>query len=126
MFIEMLVIAIIVIYIFIVNGKIDKDGIFSNNDKLCNLLKEKDYDFLLIARYGDRVYNPNEVFMKRIRNGVLVAVALIFVFLSQLNYLTVIAGLVVGFLVYKNQYLTLKKWYRQHLNYIDSFLPYYL
>ena len=108
MFIEMLVIAIIVIYIFIVNGKIDKDGIFSNNDKLCNLLKEKDYDFLLIARYGDRVYNPNEVFMKRIRNGVLVAVALIFVFLSQLNYLTVIAGLVVGFLVYKNQYLTLK------------------
>lgn len=126
MFIEMLVIAIIVIYIFIVNGKIDKDGIFSNNDKLCNLLKEKDYDFLLIARYGDLVYNPNEVFMKRIRNGVLVAVALIFVFLSQLNYLTVIAGLVVGFLVYKNQYLTLKKWYRQHLNYIDSLLPYYL
>ena len=107
--IEMLIIAIIVIYIFIVNGKIDKNGVFSNNDKLCNLLKEKDYDFLLIAKYGDRVYNPNEVFMKRVRNGVLVAIALIFLFLSQMSYLTVIAGLVVGFLVYKNQYLSLEK-----------------
>ena len=44
MMIEMLIIAIIVIYIFIVNGKIDTSGIFSNNSKLCNLIKEKDYD----------------------------------------------------------------------------------
>ena len=80
MYIEMLIIAIIVIYMFMVNGKINKDNIFSNNSKLCNLLKEKDYDFLLIAKYGDRVYDPNEVFMKRIRNGLIVAAALIFLF----------------------------------------------
>ena len=43
MYIEMLIIAIIVIYMFMVNGKIDKDNIFTNNNKLCNLLKEKDY-----------------------------------------------------------------------------------
>ena len=48
--------------------KINKDNIFTNNSKLCNLLKEKDYDFLLIAKYGDRVYNPNEVFMKALEN----------------------------------------------------------
>ena len=96
MYIEMLIIAIIVIYMFMVNGKIDKDNIFTNNNKLCNLLKEKDYDFLLIAKYGDRVYNPNEVFMKRIRNGLIVAAALIFLFLSQMSYLTVIAAIVVG------------------------------
>ena len=80
MYIEMLIIAIIVIYMFMVNGKINKDNIFTNNSKLCNLLKEKDYDFLLIAKYGDRVYDPNEVFMKRIRNGLIVAAALIFLF----------------------------------------------
>ena len=125
MMLEMLIVAIIIIYIFIVNGKIDKN-IFGTNSKLCNLLKEKDYDFLLIAKYGDKVYDPNEVFMRRIRNGVLVAVALIFAFLSQMNYLTIIAAIVVGFLVYKNQYLTLRKWYKNHLNYIDSLLPYYL
>ena len=86
MYIEMLIIAIIVIYMFMVNGKIDKDNIFTNNNKLCNLLKEKDYDFLLVAKYGDRVYDPNEVFMKRIRNGLIVAAALIFLFLSQMSY----------------------------------------
>ena len=126
MMVEMLIIAIIVIYIFVVNGKIDKDNIFTNNNKLCNLIKEKDYDFLLIARYGDRVYNPNEVFMKRVKNGILVAAALIFLFLSKLSYLTVIAAIVVGFLVYKQPYSSLRKWYRSHLNYIDSLLPYYL
>ena len=41
MMIEMLIIAIIVIYIFIVNGKIDTNGVFTNNDKFCNLIKEK-------------------------------------------------------------------------------------
>ena len=87
MYIEMLIIAIIIIYMFMVNGKINKDNIFSNNSKLCNLLKEKDYDFLLIAKYGDRVYDPNEVFMKRIRNGLIVAAALIFLFLSQMSYI---------------------------------------
>ena len=59
MYIEMLIIAIIIIYMFMVNGKINKDNIFTNNSKLCNLLKEKDYDFLLISKYGDRVYDPN-------------------------------------------------------------------
>lgn len=126
MYIEMLIIAIIIIYIFMVNGKINKDNIFTNNTKLCNLLKEKDYDFLLIAKYGDRVYNPNEVFMKRVRNGIIVAAALIFLFLSQMNYLTVIAALIVGYLVYKQPYNSLRRWYKSHLNYIDSLLPYYL
>ena len=126
MMIEMLIIAIIVIYIFIVNGKIDTNGALTNNDKLCNLIKEKDYDFLLIAKYGDRVYNPNEVFMKRVRDGVLVTCALVFLFLTTVSYLGIVIALVIGFLVYKSQYLSLKKWYKQHLNYIDSLLPYYL
>ena len=119
MMIEMLIIAIIIIYIFVVNGKINTNGILNNNSKLCNLLKEKDYDFLLIAKYGDRVYDPNEVFMKRVRNGILTFAALVFLFITQLNYLSLIIALVISFLVYKNQY-------RQHLNYIDSLLPYYL
>ena len=124
MYIEMLIIAVIVFYIFIVNNKISTTGMFGSDSKLTGILKEKDYDFLLIAKYGDRVYDPNEVFMKRVRNGVLVTIA--FLFLSQLSYLSVIAALVVGFLVFKSQYLSLRRWYKQHLNYIDSLLPYYL
>ncbi len=124
--IEMLIIAIIVIYIFIVNGKIDKDNVFTNNSKLCNLIKEKDYDFLLITKYGDKVYDPNQVFMKRVKNGILVTVALLFISLTSMNYITLIFSIVLGFLVYKQQYMNLKKWYKSHLNYVDSLLPYYL
>lgn len=126
MYIEMLLVAIIVIAIFVVNGFINKDGVFASNDKICNLLKEKDYDFLLIAKYGDRVYDPNEVFMKRVRNGVLVAVALLFLGLTSLSYLGFLGAILLGFFVFKNQYLSLKSWYRSHLNYVDSLLPYYL
>lgn len=118
--IEMLIIAIIVITIFVANGLINKNG------KITKLLKEKDYDFLLIAKYGDRVYDPDEVFMKRVKKGVLTSVALIFLSLAKLNYLTIIGSIVIGYLVFKEQYNSLKKWYRGHLNYIDSLLPYYL
>ena len=84
MYLELIIVTVIVFYIFIVNKKI-KTSFFSSNSRLCNILKEKDYDFLLIAKYGDRVYDPNEVFMKRVRNGVLVAVGLIFVFVSNMS-----------------------------------------
>lgn len=122
--IEMLIIAIIALFILISHGVVKNE--IGTNDKLCNLLKEKDYDFLLIAKYGDRVYNPNEVFMKRIKNGVLTATILIFVFLTEMSYLGLVFALVLGYIVYKSQYLSLKKWYRNHLSYIDSLLPYYL
>ena len=99
---------------------------FGTNSKLCNLLKEKDYDFLLIAKYGDRVYDPNEVYMKRVKKGVLTSAAIIFIFITNMSYLSIILALVIGFIVYKSQYLSLKKWYKGHLTYIDSLLPYYL
>ena len=124
MYIEMLLVAIIALYILTVNNVVSGD--ISTNNKLCNLLKEKDYDFLLIAKYGDRVYNPNEVFMKRIKNGILVSVALVFVFLTQMSYLGMIIALVLGYITYKMPYLSLRKWYKSHLSYIDSLLPYYL
>ena len=43
-----------------------------------------------------------------------------------MSYLSIILALVIGFIVYKSQYLSLKKWYKGHLTYIDSLLPYYL
>ena len=72
MMIEILLVAIIVFSVFIHNKWIDKNAVFGKNSKLISMIKEKDYDFLLIAKYGDRVYDPDEVFMKRVKNGVLV------------------------------------------------------
>lgn len=124
--IEILLVAIIIIYIFIVNGKIDKNGILGTNSRICNLLKENDYDFLLVAKYGDRVYDPNEVFMKRVKKGLLTTAALVFVLITSVSYLTIILAIIAGFVVFKLDYINLKKWYKQHLTYVDSLLPYYL
>ena len=124
MYIELLLVSIIIIYIFVVNGKLKFDE--NTINKFCNLVKEKDYDFLLIAKYGDRVYNANEVFMKRVKNGVLVSLVVLFVFISKMSYLGLVIALILGYIIYKSQYLGLKKWHRANLNYIDSLLPYYL
>ncbi len=124
--IEILIVAIIIIYIFMVNGKIDKNGVLGTDSRICNLLKENDYDFLLVAKYGDRVYDPNEVFMKRVKKGLLTTAALVFVLITSVSYLTIILAIIAGFVVFKLDYINLKKWYKQHLTYVDSLLPYYL
>lgn len=126
MMIEILLVTIIVFFVFIYNNWIDKTILFGKNSKFINLIKEKDYDFLLIAKYGDRVYDADEVFMKRVKNGVIVTIALIFAFLTSINYIGIIAALVFGYIVYKSQYISLRSWYKSHLSYIDSLLPYYL
>ena len=124
--IEIFLIGVIILFIFFYTGKINSGKFVSDNKDLFYLLKESDYDFLLYAKYGDKVYDPNQVFMKRIRNGVLVTILFVFVFISDLSFVNVILGIVCGFLAFKLQYMDLKKFYRNHLNEVDSLLPYYL
>ena len=126
MYIEMLIIAVVVFYIFIVNKKINTSGMFGSNSKLTNILKEKDYDFLLIAKYGDRVYDVSQVFRKRVMQGLIAMAITLFIFLSNLKPLYILISVVIGYVVFKAQYLDLRKFYKKHLNTIDSLLPYYL
>ena len=124
--IEIFLVSAIVLFIFFYTGKINSGKFVSDNKDLFYLFKERDYDFLLYAKYGDKVYDPNIVFMKRIRNGVLVSAILIFIFISSLSFVNIMVCVICGFLVFKLQYLDLKKFYRNHLNEVDSLLPYYL
>ncbi len=124
--IEIFLVGAIVLFIFLYTGKINSSKFVSDNKDLFYLFKEKDYDFLLYAKYGDKVYDPNVVFMSRIRNGVLVSIVLIFIFISSLNFVNIMVCVLCGFLVFKMQYLNLKSFYRNHLNEVDSLLPYYL
>jgi len=123
---EILLIGIILFFILIYNNTINTKNFMGENGKYFQILKEKDYEFLLRAKYGDRVIDPDAVFMKRIKNGALVSVMLIFVFISSLSFINIIIALVVGYLVFKSDYSNLKKYYKVHLNEIDSLLPYYL
>ena len=124
--IEIFLIGVIIIFVCIYTGIINTKLFVDDNKDVFYLLKEPDYDFLLYAKYGDRVYDPNLVFMKRIKNGALVIVLCIFVFISQLSFLNIIISLIVGFLAFKYPYIQLKSFYRKHLSEVDSLLPYYL
>ena len=121
-----LIVAIIIIFLFFYNNVVSSKHFIEDNKKYIKLLKEKDYDFLLRAKYGDNVIDPDAVFMGRLKKAGIVVVAIIFVFLSSLSFLNILIAFVVGFLVFKSPYNDLKKFYKQNLNTIDSLLPYYL
>ena len=56
----------------------------------------------------------------------MVAVLFLLVFLNNLSLLNVTLAVVIGYLTFKIQYMSLKKYYKQHLHEIDIMLPYYL
>ncbi len=112
-------------FVLIYNGTIDKKKFITDNIKSMNALKEDDYDFLLYAKYGDSI-EPEILYQKRLSTGFLTVIVMIFIFLTDLNLLNIVFALVVGYLVFKSQYFSLKGHYKKHLHEIDLMLPYYL
>ena len=126
MYIEIILIGIIVFFLLIYNGTISTSKFFGENKNFFNMLQEKDYEFLLRAKYGERVYDVSEVFRKRVMKGLIAMVIFIFIFISDLKPLYILLAVVFGYIIFKVQYFDLKKFYKKHLNTIDSLLPYYL
>ena len=126
MYLEIIIIGAITFFILIYNGAINTNKFFGENKNVFELLQEKDYEFLLRAKYGERVYDVSQVFRKRVFKGLIAMMVVIFVFLSNLKPLYILIAIVFGYLIFKSQYLDLKKFYKKHLNTIDSLLPYYL
>lgn len=124
--IEIFLVGAIVLFMFFYNGKIDTGKFVADYKDLFNLLKEDDYVFLLYAKYGDKVYDPDAVFIKRIRDAFLVTAACLFIFISKISFLNVVLCFLVGLVTFKMQYISLKNHYKAHLNEVDSLLPYYL
>ena len=128
MYPELILVIAIIIFLFIYNKVISVKGALDANNSAIKYLKESDYDFLLIAKYGDLVYAPNEVFMKRIKQGLTWGILAFFVatLTGKMTFITFIICIAVGYIAFKKQYLDLKSFYKSHLNQIDSLLPYYL
>lgn len=126
MYIEIILIAIILFGVLIYNQTITTKQFVSKSAGLFDFLKEKDYEFLLLAKYGDRVYDVQAVFMKRIKNAGLTMAVILLINLNNLSYISLIITVVAGFFVFKMDYMNLKSYYKQHLNTVDALLPYYL
>lgn len=122
---EILVVGIIILYILEKNKRINSGQFIQENTAFLDKLKESDYDFLVRSKYGEDV-DPNVLFQKRTKNAFIVIVFLIFLFITQLSFLNVLAAFVVGFFVFKSSYSSLKTYYKKHLHEINLQLPYFL
>ncbi len=123
--IEVIIVAVIVFGIMTITGQISINQLISDNQMLFMKLKEKDWDFLVRAKYGNNV-NPDILFNKRIKNA-LITMAIAFAFLiKDLNAVKVLLISVLGVFIFKTSYNDIKKYYQRHMSEIDSMLPHYL
>ena len=120
-----LLVAIIFFFIVIYNNVIQPKEFINETQPLFKFLLESDYEFLLKLKYGVDV-NVNEMFGIRVRNGLIVTVALIFLFLSEIQFIYILFAIVAGFLTFKQSYISLKSSYKKNLHHINLMLPYYL
>ena len=125
MYFEILIIGIIAFVVLTINGFIKPNKFIQDNQDIFLKLKEEDYDFLVRAKYGDGL-DSDVLYQKRIKNGLIVVVLVIFMMLSSLSAVKVVLAFVAGYLSFKMDYFNLKKFYKAHLQQIDSMLPYYL
>lgn len=123
---EFILIAIIILFVLEYTKKIDTKKFIGETEPYFRFLMEDDYKFLLNVRYGDDV-DVNQLFSIRVRNGVVTIVILVFVFLlSNFSFINLLLSFIAGYLIFKQPYMKLQKYYKNNLSKIDQMLPYYL
>ena len=76
---ELVIVAVIVIFIALYNQVIDTKSFISDVKPLVRKLMEADYEFLLRVKYRDKNIDINKLFYNRIRDGILTIALGIFV-----------------------------------------------
>ena len=123
---EFILIAIIILFVLEYTKRIDTKKFVGEAEPYFRFLMEDDYKFLLSVKYGDDV-DVNKLFGNRVRNGVLTIIVLVFVFLlSNFSFMNLLIAFILGYLVFKQPYSSLQKYYKTNLTKIDQMLPYYL
>ena len=125
---EFLLIAVIVLFVLEYTKRIDSKKFISDIQPYFSFLMEDDYKFLLsIKSGGDEDLDVNYLFNKRVTQGILTIVCLVFVFLlSNFSFINVLISFILGFLVFKMPYIKLNNYYKANLEKINQMLPYYL
>ena len=119
------IIGIIIFFIVWYNKMIDVNKFFKDARGLFMFLMEDDYKFYLNMKYGDKV-NVYDMFEKRIRDAIIAMALFTLIFWTRMSYIYVIVIIIIGYLVFKSQYASLKSYYKKNLNSINLLLPYYL
>lgn len=124
---EFIFIAAVILFVLNYNRMIDSKKFIGDIEPYFKFLMEDDYEFLLNVKYGSEDLDVNKLFSIRIRNAlVTIGCFLIILLFSQINFISVIFAVLIGFLIFKMPYINLKKYYKNNLNKINQMLPYYL
>ena len=120
---EFLIVAVILLFMLQYSKRINLRKFVGDTEPYFRSLMEDDYEFLVKLKYGNDV-DVNELFGQRVRNGLVTIVVLVFVFvISKPSFINVLLAFI---LVFKMQYTSLQKYYKNNLHHIDQMLPYYL
>ena len=126
---EILVVGVILIFVFNYAGAFSFNKFVQDNNVLFERLKEKDYEFFLRSKYGDKV-DVDAKYQSRVKIAIITFVVGMIVALTcfqSLNFaIKLVAVLGVTFIIFKDEYSIVKNLYKVHLHYINLKLPYYL
>ena len=126
---EILIVGIILILLFNYIGLFSFNKFVQDNNVLFERLKEKDYDFYLRSKYGDKV-NLNAKYQSRVKSAIVIFVFGMVVAITMVDTINfaikLVVVLLISFLVFKDDYNRVKKYYNVHLHDINLKLPYYL
>ena len=123
---EFIFIGLIILFVLEYTNKLDTKKFIGETEPYFRFLMEDDYKFLLSVKYGDDV-DVNNLFGKRVRNGVVTIILLVFIFLlSNFSFMNLLISFIIGYLVFKMPYTQLQSYYKANLTKIDQMLPYYL
>ena len=123
--IESLIILGLVVIILLYSGKVDTKKFLDEDNGYLLFLKEKDYDFYVAAKYGETV-SPNKLFSARLRNAFYGTLVLFVMMITKLSFINALLLLVLGVVIFKMPYMSLKSYYKKYMHQIDLLLPYYL
>ena len=119
-------IGIILFFMLAYSGHINHNKFIEDVTEKTHFLMESDYAFFLKARFGVSDEEVEALFAKRVRTGLLATVVVFFLFLQNMNFISLIFCFIIGYVVFKSEYMKAKKYYKQNLNKINMMLPYYL
>lgn len=125
MLLEIVIVAALFMIALFYSKTVNMGKFIEENSETLKGLKEKDYDFLLAAKYGEQV-NADQEFIKRIKTAVYALLIFTVVFATNFSFINFIAVMLLAYLVFKMPYNNLKSHYKKYMGKIDQQLPYYL
>ena len=120
-----LIIAGLVTFALVYTKTVDGNQFLEENDIYIKMLKEKDWDFYVNAKYGDKV-NADELFNKRIRDTFMYSAIIMLLLFTNFTFLNFVCMMLIVVLIYKMPYSNLRSYYKKYMSKIDQMLLYYL